>query len=68
MLTSAEVKAATSVVDKILSDILVDHNGQPRKREQVRLIADILETATDACTVPTCIGEAFAISLGNIKP
>lgn len=67
MLTNAEVKAAASVVDKVLHDILTGQDGQPRKREQVKLIAEMIQTATEACTEPTCAAEAIAVTFENLK-
>jgi len=65
MLSNTEVKAAASVVDKVLYDILNGQDGQPRKREQVKLIAEMLQSATEACTKPSCVTEAFAIGFSN---
>lgn len=67
MLTNSEVKAAASVVDKVLQDVLVSQDGRPRSREQVRLIAEMIQSATEACTVPRGIAESIAINFGNIK-
>lgn len=50
MLNNFEVKAAAAVVDRVLNDILIDHNDQPRKHEQVKLIASMIQNATGACT------------------
>jgi len=68
MLTNVEVKAAASVVDKVLHDVLTGQDGQPRKREQVRLISEMLQSATDACTMPVSVAESIAVSFGNLKP
>lgn len=67
MLSNIEVKAAASVVDKILQDILIGQDGLPRKREQVRLISEMLQSATDACTEPSCVAESIAISFSNLN-
>lgn len=61
MLNNAEVKEATSIVDKILHDVLYSSNGQPRKREQVKLIADIVQSAVSSCTVPTDLASAISL-------
>lgn len=67
MLTNVEVKAAASVVDKVLHDILTGQDGLPRKREQVRLISELLQSATDACTMPVGVAESIAINFGNFN-
>ncbi len=67
MLTNAEVKTAALVVANVLHDILIDHGGQPRKREQVKLIAEMIQNATEACTMPQGIAESIAISFGKIQ-
>lgn len=61
MLNNAEVKNAASIVDKVLHDILYNHDGQPRKREQVKLIADMVQSAVSSCTVPTDLATAISL-------
>ena len=64
MLTNQEVAEATQVVNAALGLILGDKCA-PRKREQVKLISEMLQTAIDACTVPGTIFEAIGLATGS---
>ena len=62
MIGGHAAKEAVGVANKVIYDILInERGGQPRPREQIILIGDIIAQAIEACTKPTSPAEAIGI-------
>lgn len=64
VLTNTEAKAAVDAANKVLNVILLNQEtGLPRKREQVRLIAELIGQAVNACTIPNTLPDMMAVAM-----